>query len=240
MKNTNLEKIKSVARVFLNVEIAETRVGVVASHPFTNSWIVWSHGHEPIDLHNKEEAAAWREQLGKLIDDADLVGIFLLLNPPYILNFLKFTACYMSNEDLGTILGGFWSRIEQISLDKSVTGREIISWYRRADNKTLMDEEDRVFFDSLPEEVTVYRGVTKHNRRKTKAFSWSVDKRIAEWFAKRFDTGTGEVWTLTVPKERILCYYGGSEKEAIVNLYGYDKPIAVTKISPSQKNEKEQ
>lgn len=234
MKNTNLEKIKSVARAFLYVEIAETRVDVVASHPFTNSWIVWLPGHEPIDLHDEKNASEWRKRIGQLIDKADLIRVFLLMNPPYILNFLKYTARYMSDEDLGRVLGGFWNNIEQISLDTSVTGQDIISWYKRADNKTLMDDEDRAVFNSLPDEVTIYRGVTSHNRRKTKAFSWSIDKQVAEWFAKRFDTGTGEVWTLTVPKERILCYYGGSEKEAIVNLYGYNKPIDVTKISSSQ------
>lgn len=234
MKKTDLEGIKSVARAFLYVDIAETRVGVVATHPFTNSWVVWLQGHELIDLHDEEKAAEWRKQIGQMIDEADLVGLFLLLNPAYILNFLKFTARYMSNEDLGRVLGGFWNRIEQISLDKSVTGRNIISWYKRADRKTLMDDEDRAFFNSLPDEVTVYRGVTSHNRRKTKAFSWSVDKQVAEWFAKRFATGTGEVWTLTVPKERILSYIGGTEKEVIVNLYGYDKPIEVTKIASSR------
>lgn len=234
MKKTDLEEIKSVARAFLYVDIAETRVGVVATHPFTNSWLVWLQGHEFIDLHDEKNAAEWRKRIGQLIDEADLIGVFLLLNPPYILNFLKYTARYMSDEDLGRVLGGFWNRIEQISLDTSVTGQNIISWYKRADKKTLMDEEERAVFNSLPDEVTIYRGVTSHNRRKKKAFSWSVDKKIAEWFAKRFSTGTGEVWKLTVPKERILSYIGGTEKEVIVNLYGYDKPIEVTKIASSR------
>lgn len=127
-----------------------------------------------------------------MIDEADLIGVFLLLNPPYILNFLKYTARYMSDEDLGRVLGGFWNRIEQISLDTSVTGQNIISWYKRADKKTLMDEEERAVFNSLPDEVTIYRGVTSHNRRKKKPFRGVLTRRLPSGLLNDFPPEPGK------------------------------------------------
>lgn len=236
---TRLEQVKETARMFLYVDIAETKVPFIASHPFTNTWTVMLQDNKAVhtlenlvDLHDEEAADRWRKEMEREIKKATILRLFSLLNPPYILNFLKFAAKDMSKEDLGEVLRGFWQSIEQISLDKSVTGREIVSWFKRADKDTLMDEEDFQFFNDLPEMVTVYRGVTSYNRKKKKAFSWSVDREIAEWFANRFSTGTGEVWTMTVPKERILCYYGGREQEVIVNLYGYEGDMKIEPYIP--------
>ena len=70
------------------------------------------------------------------------------------------------------------------------------------------------FLNSLPDTVTVYRGVTKVNHTRQKALSWTVDYQTAVWFANRnryrnYETESGihEVWTVT-------------EGEVIVNLYG--------------------
>ena len=224
-KKTNMKLIRALAVDFLNVEIQETRMPVVASHPFTGSWFAAvrsSKGVEMVDLHEPYSAQKWREMMAEEINKSDLVRLFMLLHKPYILNFLKFAEPHMSAADLGTVLGAFWTHIEQISLDDSVTGQEIVRMFKRASKDTLMDEDARAIYDSLPDEVTIYRGVTSHNRHKKQAFSWTTDKDVAKRFANRFDTGTGEIWTLTVPKERVLCSMGDGEWELIVNLYGYD------------------
>lgn len=218
---TDLEKIKEMAIAFLMVEIEPTKIDFIASHPFTSSWFSYIDGEGIVDLHDNEVADRWRKEIKKTIQKLDLKGIFFLLNKPYILNFLKFTEKYLSDEDLGTILSIFWQTIEQISLDNSISGTHIVKIFKRASKETLMNEDERKIFNSLPEQVTVYRGVTSYNKNKKKAFSWTTDKEIAEWFANRYNTGTGEVWTLTVPKERILCAFEGREKEVIVNLYNY-------------------
>lgn len=229
-KETNLANIKAIAKQFLYVDIAETQVPFVASHPFTNSWFTMLPGREGIvDLHDPEDARKWREEITSLVDKSTLFEVFMMMNRPYILNFLKFVAHDMSAEDLGKILGSFWQDIEQISLDASMTGEELVKLFERADKNTLMNEEERGVYHSLPEEVTVYRGVTSYNRKKKRAFSWTTDKRVAKWFANRFDTGTGEIWTMTVPKDRILCVFDGREKELIVNLYGYKGKMSIEK-----------
>ena len=241
-KETDLKSIRKIAKMFLYTDILETDVPFVAAHPFTPYWfgiipkvatnhfaincsIMFSPENGIADLRNATDAAKWRKGMEKIIEQRDLLGIFFLLNKPYILNFLKHTEPYMSNEDLGKVLTEFWQFIEQISLDKSVSGRKIVSWFSRIDKNAFMNEEEKAFFDTIPDMVTVYRGVTSYNKRKKKALSWSTKRSVAEWFANRFSTGTGEVWTITVPKERILYYFNGREEEVIVNLYGFDGEI---------------
>lgn len=233
-KETNLDNIKATAKHFLHVDIAETSTPFVASHPFANTWFAalpdGEGAPEMVDLHDPDAARKWRDLIGKQIDKCDLRGIFVMINKPYILNFLKFVADDMSERDLGVILNACWQSIEVISLDVSITGKELVRLFKRADKETLMGEKERSFYHSLPEQVTVYRGVTSYNKSKKEALSWTVDKNMAKWFANRFDTGTGEVWTLTVPKERILCAFSGREKELIVDLNGYKNEISVEKV----------
>lgn len=221
--NTNLGKVRFVAEAFLDVDICETKVPFVASHPFTSSWAAPAIGEmKLLDLHNEEEQKIWRESLRKEIKKSSLFQIFMMLNKPYILQFLTYIEEYLSDEDLGEVLGSWWTHVEQISLDKSLTGDKLVKMFKRADKTKLMDEDDRKVYEELPDMVTIYRGVTSYNKKATKAFSWTLDRKVAEWFANRFDTGTGEIWTMTVPKERILCSFAGrGESEVIVNLYRY-------------------
>ena len=233
---TDMDAVRRMAVKFLYVDIAETNFGFVASHPFTNTWVgflpkVGERLGEMVDLHDEDSADRWRVVLRERIDGAGLHDLFMMMNKPYILNFIKFIEPYLSDADLGDVLGSCWTRIEQISLDDSITGQDVVEWFTRADKSKLMDEEDRASFDALPDMVTVYRGVTSHNKKQKKAFSWSTSRDTAEWFADRFQTGTGEVWTLTVPKERILCSFEGrGEHEVIVNLYGFNEKPLVEKV----------
>lgn len=203
-----ISKIREMAKFFADIPIYDTRVGGVASHPFTNTWITGIYDKDRkltfVDLRKEDEQAKWREQIKATIEESDLRGICLMLNKPYILTFISYIESMLSDEELGMILGTFWTAIENITGDSNVNGMEIVKWFKRADKKSLMNEEELLVYESLPEEVTVYRGVTSYNRKKEKALSWTLDYEKAVWFANRFSTGTGEVWTMTVPKKRIL------------------------------------
>lgn len=230
-----ISKIREMAKFFADIPIYDTRVGGVASHPFTNTWITGIYDKDRkltfVDLRKEDEQAKWREQIKATIEESDLRGICLMLNKPYILTFISYIESMLSDEELGMILGTFWTAIENITGDNNVNGMEIVKWFKRADKKSLMNEEELLVYESLPEEVTVYRGVTSYNRKKEKALSWTLDYEKAVWFANRFSTGTGEVWTMIVPKKRILCYFDGcSEQEAIVDLYRFKGKKEVQKV----------
>ena len=88
---------------------------------------------------------------------------------------------------------------------------------------------------ALPDTVTIYRGQTNLSTPLERAYSWTVDKNIACFFASRMGTDEAEIVEARVSKDKILEYdISSSEKEVwvkfedieIVNhtqLYGLDK-----------------
>ena len=217
-KVTNIDAIKTIAIAFLNVNIQPTSYPLIASHPFTSSWVVFSEKSNLIDLHEENNQKIWRESVQKHINNTkNVLGIFSLLNTPYILEFLKFTENYISNEDLSEILKTFWKHVEYINTDSSIRTSMIKKWFKRAHKDKLMSEKELEVYNNLPETVTIYRGVTSYNNKKKKAVSWTLDREVAEWFANRFDTNTGEVWEQNVNKDQILCYFE-EEDEVIVEI----------------------
>lgn len=218
--------IKELAKRFVDVPLHDSGFLCFASHPFTSSFVTGICGENDdlvlVDLRNEKDLAEWRRQLKQQIDElSDVKDIFLMLNKPYILTFISYIESMLTDAELGTILSDNWTRIEDITGDCNVNGRKLVTWFLRADKRSLMTEDEYSVYESLPEEVTIYRGVTEYNRRKTMALSWTIDREKAVWFANRFETGTGEVWQMTIPKERICCFFSGrNEQEVIVNLYG--------------------
>lgn len=235
-RQTRIGEVRSIAKALLYIDIAPTRLSYIASHPFTNTWDTALPREENgktliefVDLREAEGQRQWREALESRIEEASLFTILSMLNKPYILTFLKYAKGAISNEDLGECLRRSWKLIENISTDANVSGRELVSMFKRAAKETLMEESEVAFLNRLPDTVTVYRGVTKVNHTRQKAVSWTVDYETAVWFANRYrdyetESGIHEVWTVTVPKERILASFTEDGKdndgEVIVNLYG--------------------
>lgn len=90
VRKTEIDKVIELAISFLYVDIAETDIHFVANHPFTNGWFVYDNDNKTfLDLHREVDLSIWREHMIKQIKNSDLVHIFMLLNRPYILNFLK-------------------------------------------------------------------------------------------------------------------------------------------------------
>jgi len=87
---------------------------------------------------------------------------------------------------------------------------------------------------ALPDTLTIYRGQTKVGTPLEKAYSWSLDKNIAMFFAARLGTDDAEIVEARVKKEDVIEYIKGYEQEilvryrdvAIINttkLYGLDR-----------------
>lgn len=128
-------------------------------------------------LNNKEDYAKWKEMVGKQIDSAEnAYQVFFLLNKPYYLTFLKFTAPVLSQEDLGQLLAPAWILEECPNQDRNVSKRELLALFRSVPPELLMDEEERAIYHSLDDPVTVYRGVTSYNAKNIKALSWTLDR----------------------------------------------------------------
>lgn len=112
-KETDLAKVKRTAHMFLALDIQLTAHSpIVVSHPFTcNGIVAFRDEHGEISVGNliekPDDLARWRRQVGAQIDQANSIpGIFFLLNKPYYLAFLKYTASALPRH--GGVLPEHW------------------------------------------------------------------------------------------------------------------------------------
>ncbi|AFK04120.1 hypothetical protein Emtol_2987 [Emticicia oligotrophica DSM 17448] len=92
----------------------------------------------------------------------------------------------------------------------------------RKEKEFLMSDSEREFIKSLPDEVTIYRGMSKDEYKSKKyRFSWTLDKSIAEMFAKRnsllYKTEF-VVCKLIIPKDKIVAYFVEREEKEVIYL----------------------
>lgn len=219
-KETDLNQIKSMARTFLYLDIEETKFGaIMVQHPFTNMEMVCLlNGKEPefVNLLEDENALSrWRDIMKNQIEECEYPHqLYILLNKPYRLAFLKYTAEYMSQDDLSEILADVRTSTESPNLDPNLNKRKLVSLFISSNPYMLMTEEKLEVFNSL-DEIMIYRGVTSYNADNEKALSWTLDYDKAEWFAKRF----GEariVYEAQIEEAHILAYFNRKNESEII------------------------
>lgn len=227
--DTNLDKIKEISKSLLNVEIVEdikSPIPFLVQHPFTNSAIVSDRNNhkqdgkktsDMLNLFEKEGRKRWINNMTNVIDESNSVNkILFMINKPYRLTFLKYTKDYMSKKDFAETLAYAYTTEENPNSDVNVPVKLLIKWFKEADKKYLMTEEDYSVWKNLPEAFTVYRGVSVG--RVDKGISWTRDKSEAEWFANRF--GKGHILELQITKDMALAYFDiRNEKEVVVDIY---------------------
>jgi hypothetical protein len=81
-----------------------------------------------------------------------------------------------------------------------------------------LDPEDKRFFRSLPDRVTIYRGVARPGRHI--GISWTTDRQVAEWFAGRHTLGGGVPTLLSghVYKRNIIAAIAGRGEREVIAL----------------------
>lgn len=97
---------------------------------------------------------------------------------------------------------------------------EVLLAFNNTDPKEYLSEKDYEYWQSLPDEVEVYRGCDIHELDETGfplGISWTVDYKVAEFFAYRYKNDEGCVIKAKVPKSLIKCYENDrSEAEVII------------------------
>ena len=226
LKETNLDGVKSVARMLLMTPVHKTPYSpAVVQHPFTSCGIASLNKggkFQLLDITAKEEdLKIWQEFMKSKIEGAENVwGIYAFINKPYGLTFLKFAEPHLSKEEFSKLLGDAWVRSENPNDDPNFTKRDLIAMFKRADKQALMTEEDYKQWQGLDETITVYRGVTSHNAKNIKALSWTLDRQTADWFARRFEE-EGTVYEAQINKKDIYAYFGERcESEVVVDPKG--------------------
>lgn len=194
-----MKGVKFVAKQFLMIDI----------HAFTSSTITAipvKGGHRLLDITKGEDLRVWQGHMNRLIDNAKSVDeIYIMVNKPYILIFLKFSENYISQDDFSQILGDAWTQAENPNFDKNLTKSNLVAMFKKADKFVMMDSEERAKFDSFEDTITIYRGVTSYNAKNIKALSWTTDYQTADWFAHRFNEN-GTVYKAHIAKKHILAF----------------------------------
>ncbi len=224
MTKTDLVKIKGISMHLLNTEIPKTSYWpLVAQHPFTNTgsfrWQNESGEYQNGILEKGTEAyQKWKELFIKAINDAETVHhIYFLLNKPWAMLFIRLVEPFLSDEDFTNLLKDAFTEMEQPNMDPNVSVAQLKNYFKKCDKNALMEEDELEVYNSLPDVVTVYRGVTSYNNKKIKVLSWTLAPEVAKWFANRYEQ-YGQVYVATISKKHILAYFSGrGESEVVVD-----------------------
>lgn len=97
--------------------------------------------------------------------------ILYMVTKPYRFEFLKTILNLLSKEDFSEIFADVWVCNEGTNHTSAFTQKELIELFSSCDPEYLMDEEELEVFRNLPDELTIYRGVTRRRKSNVRVFS---------------------------------------------------------------------
>lgn len=212
-KETNLTEIKNILKDFLHMPVEETEYSpIVVQHPIFESGISYVN-NKMTDIMTPEGFAAVAKQVEEDIDKIDdAFGCVNILRQSYYLTFLKFAKESLSLSDFSMLLGKFWTEEENPNGDVNVPVSLSARWFKSADKRVLMYDDEYKTYKDLPEAFTAYRGVTPG--RNPDGMSWTRDLSKADWFSRRF--GDGYVLEGIANKKDVLAFFSRRGKEEVV------------------------
>lgn len=233
MEHTDLEKVKAVAMSMLNEEvvldetvdksIVET-VGNFVTHPFFHDAVevvkLPEGGFDGYDLlGNVADLQKAKEHKAEQINHCKSpVTICWLVRRGYRFAYFKQVVGYLSRDDMSELLHYVWTSSERTNEGRDLSLEELVELFQSCNSQALMTGEDFATFQNLPDELTIYRGVTGYNKESSYALSWTLDPEVAVKFAERFsmlNEDSGAVYEAKIKKENVLAYFS-AEKEVIV------------------------
>lgn len=221
MQYTNLKTIKDIAIQLIYIKPEPIERSNFCRHPYiSNSVILLPSTKESFDIFQDiEKYHLWQEEYaGSIRQRKNAYSIACLIRTYYKPVFFESIKEYLSGKDFAKILADYWAAFGIMDAPKS----KFLSWFQEANKSYLMNKGEQKKFNALPEEVTIYRGVSKPECKY--GFSWTIDKRIALWFSNRCENQESYVYKCIVNKKDIICYFEiRNEKEVIVDPLALEK-----------------
>lgn len=124
----------------------------------------------------------------------------------------------MSDAERIEALIWLWQDSENIWQAEEAWARQLKWAWDKQLTPLLEDDEDRAFFDALPDKVRVFRGVGRP--KPAGGLSWTTDEDKARWFATRLPRPGGRPTLLAgeVDKAFILAAFTGRGESEVVAL----------------------
>lgn len=224
----NLRKVKDAAIALLETPVKTTKLPLgegglteieLVVHPFfTGRFVCWNpdnaeHPHLDILGSDDDMQEALRRYKGFIEKSESIDSILLLMAKSYRLPFFKLIQKALSPDEMGRMLADIWVGSENPN-DSMVPLSTLIKWFKQASRESLMDAEELAYYDSLPDEFTVYRGIGSKSNKKGISYTLSLEK--AEWFAKRFQQKKGYVLAGTAKKKDVLAYFNSRKEQEVL------------------------
>ncbi len=132
----------------------------------------------------------------------------------------------ITDQECADMVYDIWTMQERFH-DCGMSKTKLIKFMKMATKSPLLESD----IDDLSDEdmVTVYRGVGTNSH---KGLSWTTDKGVAEWFAKRFSSNGDKryVFTGRVHKKDIIALFNGRNEKEVVCDYRKVKDIQCEEI----------
>lgn len=190
------------------------------NHPFTPS-LFFRHPADGrwLNLSQPLSYEVFRQHIAAQVNSLSLPYIYDMVRDDFKLTWFRLVKDHMNEADFAYYLKHSWVDEEDPNQDRAVTLQEVVSYFRQANPEYLMNSEERAYYQSLPPNITIYRGVSPHRARL--GLSWTADKDMALWFKKRYESGVkGQLLTADIRKEHVLTYIGErNEKELVVDVF---------------------
>jgi len=184
--------------------IVETPIGQYIKHPLV---------HQPYlsaTLANQQLDQKYK-YLRKAIETKNFSQIIWLHERPYRLLAFKDIQKDLDNKTYWKLLSLIWTDTENSYQDLETWKKLFKS--KKGNKENLMGGQELETFESLDNELIVYRGCVKGLNEN--GLSWTLDKQQAEWFAKRFDNN-GIVKEKRILKRNIVAYFSGRGEEEVI------------------------
>lgn len=230
---TNLSKCKKMAKLMFDMVPIQVGPFGTVQHPWVSSTLcnTMKNG-EPtfVSIEDADFEDCCREKMNFQVERCKSISnLCFYINKPWRLFYIRllFEANIISSEDLGTALNDIWTTVENISGDVNVSYKDLVEMFQKADENTLMTNEEIEYLHNSEDMLTLYRGVTGYNIENRTAMSYTDDEETAKWFARRFPSDVRQVWKIQIPKSKVLAYYNNrSEHEFVID------PIDVDVVYP--------
>ena len=210
----NLDAVLEYAKVMASTEelhpdlqpyLEEGAIGLQLRHPLVYLVPLWSNGH----------ANALYEHKVKGVKDAlanNKYSSYIFLHErPYRLDAFTLIQSKLSDTQ-------YWSLLSEIWTDTENQWQGLNKWKQllssnRPSRHYLMNEEEFYLLQSLPDEVTIYRGCQAGINEN--GLSWTLNKKKAEFFANRFGK-EGIILERKIPKSNIIAFLNGRGESEVI------------------------
>lgn len=216
-----IEDLHPDLQKYLNI----SPIGEIVQHP-----LVYSVPHHPMRNANLNRLLERKKiNLINFRAQKNWGSYIFTYERPYRLEAMRMVLDEMSDFE-------YWNQVSRVWTDSENIYQNFEEWVEiwsndRPEREATMDEDELAVLNSLPDSLTVYRGVGHEDA--IGGLSWTTDKDRAVWFAKRFsyqEDSMPILATMEIDKSEILAYFGGRNESEVVIIPGFDAEIEMETV----------